>query len=102
MSCFQVSLPSILGKVDDEPLILGSAKDHNVADEDILSAYTFALGFYVDDTGERPLVMLVGPGIAGVTLYEVGVVERQDYDATCIVHAMQARPKTLRKAGVIQ
>jgi hypothetical protein len=86
--------------VDDEPLILGSAKDHGVSDEDILHAYAFALGGYVDDSGERLLVMMVGPALTGVALLEIGVVERQDYDITCIVHAMPARAETLRKAGL--
>jgi hypothetical protein len=86
--------------VDDEPLILASAKSHEVSDEDILNAYSFALGYYVDESGERPLVMFVGTGGSGVVLYEIGVVEREDYDATCIVHAMEARDATLRKAGL--
>ncbi|MDR2974803.1 MAG: hypothetical protein LBV00_08840, partial [Propionibacteriaceae bacterium] len=62
--------------MDDEPLILGSADRHGVNDNDMLNAYAFALASYVDDSGDRPLVMFVGPGASGVTLYEIGVAER--------------------------
>jgi len=85
----------------DEPLILGSAHRHQVSDEDMLNAYAFALAWFVDESGTRPLIMLIGPSLSGSTLLEVGVVVRPDYDAICIVHAQAARVDTLRKGGLL-
>lgn len=85
--------------MDDEPLILSSAHRHGVPEADILNAYAFTVGSFVDGRGVRPLVMLLGLSTAGEVL-EIGVVEREDYQAVCIVHAMRARPDTLRKAGM--
>ncbi|MDR1186675.1 MAG: hypothetical protein LBK95_04365 [Bifidobacteriaceae bacterium] len=86
--------------MDDEPLILASAKRHRLNDDDILNAYGFALAYFTDHSGERPLLMLLGPDCSGTSLLEIGVVERHDYDAVCIVHAMPARPASLQKGGL--
>ena len=86
--------------MDDDPLILASAQHHGVPDDDILHAYAFAMAWYVDDSGDRPMVMFIGPARTGMILLEVGACEREDYDAICIVHAMRARPETLRKGGL--
>jgi hypothetical protein len=71
-----------------------SAGRHGVGDEDILSAYAFAIGWFVGESGDRPLAMLIGPDTSGARLIEVGVVQREDYGATCVVHAMAARDET--------
>ncbi|WP_068427003.1 hypothetical protein [Piscicoccus intestinalis] len=86
--------------MDDEPLILESARRHGIDDDDILSAYAFVIGSFVDERGPRPLVMLVGLSTSGAVL-EIGVVDRPDYGIICVVHAMTARPETLKKAGVL-
>lgn len=44
--------------------------------------------------------MLVGLSTSGAVL-EIGVVDRPDYGIICVVHAMTARPETLKKAGVL-
>ena len=85
--------------MDDEPLILPSAHRHGINDRDILSAYALVVGSFTDARGARPLVMLIGSATFG-DLLEIGVVAREDYDAICVVHAMRARPESLRKAGL--
>lgn len=74
----------------DEPIILESARKHDVPDDDILHAFRNPI--YVEPLDEG-LTMLVGPSRAA-HLLELGVV---DSDAgPVIVHAMPARPKYLR------
>ncbi|MDR0283357.1 MAG: hypothetical protein LBI33_00475 [Propionibacteriaceae bacterium] len=67
-----------------------------------MHAYDFAVAAFSDDSGPRILVMYIGPARSGTTLIEVGAVERADYDAICLVHAMVARNETLRKGGLAQ
>jgi len=86
--------------MDDDPLILESAKRHGIADEDMLHAYAFAVAWFVDDSSGRPLEMYIGPARTGMVLLEIGVAQREDYDAICIVHAMTATKATLRKGGL--
>jgi hypothetical protein len=76
--------------VDRSPLIIGSARRHGVADEDII--HCFDNPILIEDLDDD-LVMLVGPDRAGRFL-EVGVVVGDD--GPVIVHAMEARTKYLR------
>ena len=66
-----------------DPLILGSAHRHGVADEDIEHALREHVVTY--DVGEG-MTMVIGPDRTGV-LMEVGVVET--YDSLCAVHAVR-------------
>lgn len=70
--------------------ILGSARKHGVADEDIRHALANAFRWHDLDDG---LVMAIGPSQAG-HLLEIGVVTADD-DEPVIVHAMPARPQFL-------
>lgn len=71
-----------------EPVILPSARKHEVTDADMLHAYRNPIRvFEVDD-----LTMLIGADEAG-NLLEVGVANAEGIDF--IVHAMVARPKFL-------
>jgi hypothetical protein len=70
--------------------IAESARKRNIADEDILHAYTNHIaGFIMDEE----MTMLIGPATDG-TLLEIGIVRRKG--DTLIAHAMIARPKFLR------
>lgn len=72
-----------------DPVILGSARKHEVSDEDILHAYRNPIRvFDLDD-----LTMLIGPDHA-TRLLEVGVVSAEGVEF--IVHAMPARDKFIR------
>ena len=72
-----------------DPVILESAREHGVHDDDILHAYRNPVRvFALDD-----LTMLVGPD-AAARLLEIGVASSEGIDF--IVHAMPARPKFLR------
>jgi hypothetical protein len=72
-----------------EPVILASARKHDVHDEDILHAYRHPTRvLQLDD-----LVMLIGPSQAG-QLLEIGVSRADGIDF--IIHAMPARPKFTR------
>ncbi|MDR2566846.1 MAG: hypothetical protein LBC97_12500 [Bifidobacteriaceae bacterium] len=79
---------------------MASAKRHGIGDADILSAYAFALAYFTEESGERPLTVVIGPDRSGAVLLELGVVQCHDYDAICIVQAMPARSASLRKAGL--
>jgi len=71
-----------------DPVILASARKHQVSDHDMLHAYRHPIRvFDLDD-----LVMLIGPDSAS-RLLEVGVAESDGFDV--IVHAMPARDKFL-------
>jgi hypothetical protein len=73
-----------------DPVVLGSARKHGIADEDMLHAYRHPTRvFAVDD-----LVMLIGGDRAGQPL-EIGVAA-SDEGVEFIVHAMRARTKFLR------
>ncbi len=72
-----------------DPVILGSARKHEVTDEDILHAYRNPIRVFDFDD----LTMLIGPDHA-TRLLEVGVVSAEGVEF--IVHAMPARDKFLR------
>ena len=73
-----------------DPVILASARNHGISDKDMLHAYRNPIRvFELDD-----LVMLVGADESG-RLLEIGVVTGEGVDF--IVHAMEARPRFLRR-----
>ncbi len=71
-----------------DPVILASARKHQVSDDDMLHAYRNPIRVF--DLDE--LVMLIGPDTAA-RLIEVGVSEAEGIDF--IVHAMPARDRIL-------
>jgi hypothetical protein len=75
------------------PLIADSARNHSVADEDMLHAFRNPVRDFDADEG---FTMLLGPA-RDATLLEVGVVDGDD--GPVIVHAMKARTKYLRWRG---
>lgn len=87
--------------MDDEPLILPSARKHGVSEGDILHAYAMARGpVEVNFDRNPPTVLYVGPGSSGAIWYEIGVTSRKDYPMELIVHAMKARRRYLEKEGL--
>jgi hypothetical protein len=73
-----------------DPVILASARKHGINDKDMLHAYRNPIRvFELDD-----LVMLIGADESG-RLLEIGVVAGGGEDF--IVHAMEARPRFLRR-----
>ncbi|MEM9133581.1 MAG: hypothetical protein AAF962_26065 [Actinomycetota bacterium] len=71
-----------------DPVILASARKHNLTDQDMLHAYRNPVRvFQLDD-----LTMLIGPAASGALL-EIGVGRSDEIDF--IVHAMPARPRFL-------
>ena len=78
--------------VDGELIILESAHDHGVSDEDIFHALRHEHHHAVQDDG---MVMFIGPDYSG-TLIEVGLVEW--WGMIAVPHAMcPAREKYLRQ-----
>jgi hypothetical protein len=75
-----------------DPLIIDSARKHNIADADILHAFRNAMRVFPNPDGMR---MVIGGDRTGDLLLEVGVVDSDD-GGPVIVHAMRARPKYLR------
>jgi len=73
-----------------DPVILASARKHGISDKDMLHAYRNPIRVFQLEE----LVMLIGADEAGRTL-EVGVVTGEGVDF--IVHAMEARPRFLRR-----
>jgi hypothetical protein len=71
-----------------DPVILASARKHQVSDDDMLHAYRNPIRVF--DLGE--LDMLIGPDTAARML-EVGVSEAEGLEF--IVHAMPARDRFL-------
>jgi len=71
-----------------DPVILASAREHGVLDDDMLHAYRNPIRVF--DVGE--LIMLIGPDQSS-SLLEIGVAHAEGIDF--IVHAMAARPKFL-------
>lgn len=69
-------------------MILASAREHGVLDDDMLHAYRNPIRVF--DVGE--LIMLIGPDQSS-SLLEIGVAHAEGIDF--IVHAMAARPKFL-------
>lgn len=74
----------------DEPIVVGSAARHGVAESDAFHAWAFAIDSYEVDEG---MVLYIGPDTSG-GLLEIGVVEW--YGTVAIVHAMPARAEFLR------
>ncbi len=73
-----------------DPVILASARKHGINDNDMLHAYRNPIRVFELDE----LVMLIGAEESG-RLLEIGVVTGEDVDF--IVHAMEARPRFLRR-----
>ncbi len=71
-----------------DPVVLASARKHQVSDDDMLHAYRNPIRVF--DLGE--LDMLIGPDTAARML-EVGVSEAEGLEF--IVHAMPARDRFL-------
>lgn len=71
-----------------DPVILASARKHQVSDNDMLHAYRNPIRVF--DLGD--LDMLIGPDTAA-RLLEIGVSEAEGIEF--IVHAMPARDKFL-------
>ena len=81
-----------------ELVVLDSARQHGVADEDMLHALRNTMASYPNQ-GDWDLTIAVGPARNGVTMLEIGF----DVDETgrrIVVHAMNVRRKYLR-GGVI-
>ena len=72
-----------------DPVVLSSARKHEVADEDMLHAYRNPVRVFEFDD----LTMLIGADSAG-RLLEIGTVTAEGIEF--IVHAMPARKKFLR------
>ena len=73
-----------------DPVILASARKHGISDKDMLHAYRNPIRVFQLEE----LVMLIGADEPG-RLLEVGVVTGEGVDF--IVHAMDARPRFLRR-----
>ncbi len=71
-----------------DPVILESARKHQISDDDMLHAYRYPIRVF--DLGE--LDLLIGPDTAARML-EVGVSDAEGIEF--IVHAMPARDKFL-------
>ena len=71
-----------------DPVILASARKHQVSDDDMLHAYRNPIRVF--DLGG--LDMLIGPDTTA-RLLEIGVSEAEGIEF--IVHSMPARPKLL-------
>ena len=72
-----------------DPTILASARKHGVTDDDMLHAYHHPVRVFE----AQGLVMLIGADRSG-RLLEIGVASTEGLDL--VVHAMPARPKSLR------
>lgn len=75
---------------DDQPVFLHSAARHDVAEDDALHAWAYAVDCFEVAEG---MVMYIGPALSG-ELLEVGVVEW--HGELAIAHAMPARKKFWR------
>jgi len=71
-----------------DPVILASARKHQISDDDMLHAYRNPIRVFDLDG----LIMLIGPDTAA-RLLEVGVSEAEGIEF--IVHAMPARDRFL-------
>ena len=74
-----------------DPVILASARKHGVSDNDMLHAYRNPVRVFDLDG----LVILIGGDESG-RLLEIGVVAGEGVEF--IVHAMEARPRFLRRS----
>lgn len=77
--------------VTSEPVILSSARRHQITDSDILHAWRNPIDAWELD---EDLTMPVGPNRSAQML-EIGVVNSEE--GSVIVHAMTARPKFLKR-----
>lgn len=73
-----------------EPLITASARQHGIADEDMLHAFSHPISYEDLDEG---FVMIIGP-TRSAHLIELGFIDTDH--GPVIVHAMTARRKYLR------
>ena len=73
-----------------DPVILASARKHGISDKDMLHGYRNPIRVFQLEE----LIMLIGADESG-RLLEVGVVTGEGVDF--IVHAMEARPRFLRR-----
>ena len=71
-----------------DPVIIHSARQHGVADEDILHAYRNPIRTI--DLPDDDLTMLIGPDHSG-RLLEIGVADGDGIEF--VIHAMPARDK---------
>ena len=79
--------------MEEEPIILDSARRHDVEDEDMLHALRFSIHHVRQDDD---MVMFIGPDRTGHVLVEVGVVIWWGGELA-IAHALRpARAKYLR------
>ena len=74
----------------ESPLIVDSARKHDIADEDILHAFNHPVRYEDLDDG---FVMIIGP-MRSAQLIELGFLDTDH--GPVIVHAMTARRKYLR------
>ncbi|PJM75348.1 hypothetical protein [Bifidobacterium simiarum] len=86
---------------DDVPAkILRSAYKHQLTTTDIIHAWRTSIGpIAVDDSREDAVYIFLGPKPHAMSWIELGVIFRNDIPI--IAHAMKARPKYLRKAGLL-
>ena len=77
---------------EQDPLILASARRHQVGEDDMLHALRNPVRTFLLD---EDMTMVIGADTAG-RLLEIGVVESRDEPGLVIVHAMPARSKFLR------
>jgi len=73
-----------------DPVILASARKHGISDKDMLHGYRNPIRVFQLEE----FIMLIGADESG-RLLEVGVVTGEGVDF--IVHAMEARPRFLRR-----
>ncbi len=76
---------------DQEPMILDSARRHQITDEDMLHALRNPVRTFLM---AEDMTMVIGADTAA-RLIEVGVVESSHEPGLVIVHAMPARSKFL-------
>ena len=73
-----------------DPVILASARKHGISDKDMLHGYRNSIRVFQLEE----FIMLIGADESG-RLLKVGVVTGEGVDF--IVHAMEARPRFLRR-----
>ena len=87
-------------KEDVPAKILRSAYKHNLTRAEIIHAWRMSIGpLAVDDSREDAVYIFLGPKPHGMTWMELGIIFRNGMPI--IAHAMNARPKYLRKAGLL-
>ena len=81
-----------MNTLDDEPIVLDSARKHGVADDDMLHALRNFVRAFAEDEG---FTMVVGPA-RDAELLEVGFIEATDSGRMLVIHAMVARDRFLK------